>query len=75
MIHGIYLKSCLRGGDILYVEQGLAGELGNHGVGMTEQEDQQSKPAKLARFNSDYGNGFCHVWNLSIAFRPGFRIR
>jgi hypothetical protein len=72
MIEGIFLKSGLSGGDILDVEQGLAGELGDHGVGMAEQEDQQTKPAEFARFNSDYGNGFCHLRNLSVAFRPAF---
>jgi hypothetical protein len=75
MIHGIFPISRLSGGDILNVEQGLTGQLGDHGVGMAEQEDQQTKPAEFAGFNSDYGNGFCHVRNLSIAFRPGFQIR
>jgi hypothetical protein len=75
MTQGISLKSRLSGGDILNVEQGLAGEFGDHGVGMAKQEDQQTKPAEFAGFNSDYGNGFCHVLNLSIAFRPGFGIR
>jgi hypothetical protein len=52
-IQGISLKSRLGAGDILDVEQGLAGELGDHGVGMSEQEDQQTKPAEFAGFNSD----------------------
>jgi hypothetical protein len=75
MIHGIALKSRLSGGDILNVEQGLAGELRDHRVGVAEQEDQQTKPAEFAGFNSDYGNGFYHVRNLSVAFRPGLGIR
>jgi hypothetical protein len=42
MIQGISLKCRLSGSDILNVEQGLAGELGDHGVGMAKQEDQQT---------------------------------
>jgi hypothetical protein len=56
MIQGVSLKGRLSGGDLLDVEQGLSDEFRNHGVGMAEQEDQQTKPAEFARFNSDYGN-------------------
>ena len=42
------------------IEQGLPGQLRRAGIGMPEQQDQHSDPAKLMGFDSDHRNGFIH---------------
>jgi len=60
-------------GCLSHVEEGLAGEFGDRGVGVTEELNERSNPAQLVGINADHGNILGHG-NLQESFRPRRRI-
>jgi len=47
-------------GGLIEIKEGLAGEFGDAGIGMAEQGEEHTEPAKLAGVDSDDRDRFGH---------------
>jgi len=60
MVDGLGARDGALMGGLGEVEEGLAGEFGDAGIGMPEQGEEHTEPAKLAGVDSDDRDRFGH---------------
>jgi hypothetical protein len=60
VVDGLGVRDGAPVGGLSEIEEGLAGEFGNAGIGMAEQDEEHTEPAKLAGFDSDDRDRFGH---------------
>jgi hypothetical protein len=73
VIDGLGVRDCATVGGLSEIEEGLASEFGNAGIGMAEQGEEHTEPAKLAGVDSDDRNRFGHRILLLIS-SAGLRV-
>ena len=60
MVDGLGMREGAPVGGLGEVEEGLAGEFGDAGIGMPEQGEEHAEPAKLAGVDSNDRDRFGH---------------
>ena len=60
MVDRLGVRDGALAGGLSEIEEGLASEFGNAGIGMAEQGEEHAEPAKLAGVDSDDRDRFGH---------------